>query len=134
MNLILPAVPSSIEIVSDGITQMLQHKGWSEDEIAKVDLALQEALANGIRHGCQGDPTKFIQCLVTTDAAGDLTIVVRDPGPGFDPTRVADPLTADNVLKASGRGVFLINQLMDEVAFRDGGREVQMWKKKTPGA
>jgi anti-sigma regulatory factor (Ser/Thr protein kinase) len=133
MNLTLPAVPSSIETVSDGITQMLQDKGWSEDEIIKVDLALQEALANGIRHGCKGDPTKFIQCLVTTDAAGDLMIVVRDPGPGFDPAQVADPLTTENILKSSGRGVFLINQLMDEVAFRDGGREVQMWKRKVAG-
>jgi anti-sigma regulatory factor (Ser/Thr protein kinase) len=133
MNLTLPAVPSSIEIVSDGITQMLQDKGWSEDEIIKVDLALQEALANGIRHGCKSDPTKFIQCLVSTDAAGDLMIVVRDPGPGFDPTQVADPLTTENILKSSGRGVFLINQLMDEVAFRDGGREVQMWKRKVRG-
>jgi anti-sigma regulatory factor (Ser/Thr protein kinase) len=133
MNLTLPAVPSSIETVSDGITQMLEDKGWSEDEIIKVDLALQEALANGIRHGCKGDPSKFIQCLVTTDAAGDLMIVVRDPGPGFDPEKVADPLTAENILKSSGRGVFLINQLMDEVAFRDGGREVQMRKRKNPG-
>jgi anti-sigma regulatory factor (Ser/Thr protein kinase) len=130
MNLTLPAVPSSIHKVSEGVTQMLAGKGWREEEILKVDLALQEALANGIRHGCDGDPNKFIQCVVTTDANGELVIVVRDPGPGFDPTTVADPLLADNLLKASGRGVFLINQLMDEVAFADGGREVQMRKRK----
>ena len=130
MNLTLPAVPSSIHKVSEGVTQMLAGKGWPEEEILKVDLALQEALANGIRHGCDGDPTKFIQCVVTTDASGELVIVVRDPGPGFDPKTVADPLHGDNILKASGRGVFLINQLMDEVAFTDGGREVQMRKRK----
>jgi anti-sigma regulatory factor (Ser/Thr protein kinase) len=130
MNLTLPAVPSSIHRVSEGVTQMLAGRGWSEDEIIKVDLALQEALANGIRHGCKGDPTKFIQCVVTTDASGELVIVVRDPGPGFDPSKVADPLHSDNILKASGRGVFLINELMDDVAFADGGREVQMRKRK----
>jgi anti-sigma regulatory factor (Ser/Thr protein kinase) len=132
MNLTLPAVPSSIHRVSEGITQMLGGKGWNEDEIIKIDLALQEALANGIRHGARNDPSKFVQCVVTTDLQGDLLIVVRDPGPGFDPSRVPDPLEGDNIFKASGRGVFLINQLMDEVAFADGGREVHMKKRRGP--
>ena len=130
MNLTVPAVPSSIHKVSDGVTQMLAGKGWKEDEIIKVDLALQEALANGIRHGAKNDPSQFIQCVVTTDRDGDLVIVVRDPGPGFDPTKVPNPLEGENVLKSSGRGVFLINQLMDEVTFADSGREVQMKKRK----
>jgi anti-sigma regulatory factor (Ser/Thr protein kinase) len=130
MNLTLPAIPSSIHKVSEGVTQMLAGKGWREDDIIKVDLALQEALANGIRHGAKNDPTKFIQCVVTTDVSGDLVIVVRDPGPGFDPSTVPNPLEGDNILKSSGRGVFLINQLMDEVTFADSGREVQMKKRK----
>ena len=132
MNLTLPAIPSSIHKVSEGVTQLLAGKGWKEDDIIKVDLALQEALANGIRHGAKNDPTKFIQCVVTTDAAGDLVIVVRDPGPGFDPAAVPNPLEAENILKSSGRGVFLINQLMDEVTFADSGREVHMRKRKDP--
>jgi anti-sigma regulatory factor (Ser/Thr protein kinase) len=130
MNLTLPAVPSSIHTVSEGVTQMLVGQGWREDEIIKVDLALQEALANGIRHGAKNDPTKFIQCVVTTDPNGDLVIVVRDPGQGFDPTAVPNPLEGDNILRSSGRGVFLINQLMDEVTFADSGREVQMKKRR----
>lgn len=133
LNMVLPAQPGSIHTVSEGLTQLLERKGWPEDEIIKIDLALQEALANGIRHGCKGDPSKYIQCVVTCDAAGELMIVVRDPGPGFDVDRVPNPLEADNMLKSSGRGVFLINQLMDEVAFGDGGREVQM-KKRMPAA
>lgn len=130
MNLTLPAIPSSIQTVSEGVTQMLADKGWKEDDIIKVDLALQEALANGIRHGAKNDPSKFIQCVVSTDANGDLVIVVRDPGTGFDPAAVPNPLEGDNILKSSGRGVFLINQLMDEVTFADSGREVQMKKRK----
>jgi anti-sigma regulatory factor (Ser/Thr protein kinase) len=132
MNLTLPAVPSSIHRVSEGVTQMLAGKGWKEEDIIKVDLALQEALANGIRHGAKNDPSKFIQCVVTTDGTGDLVIVVRDPGPGFDPANVPNPLEGDNILKSSGRGVFLINQLMDEVTFADSGREVQMRKRREP--
>jgi anti-sigma regulatory factor (Ser/Thr protein kinase) len=130
MNLTVPAVPSSIQTVSEGVTQILTSKGWKEEDIIKVDLALQEALANGIRHGAKNDPSKFIQCVVSTDPSGELVVVVRDPGTGFDPSKVANPLEGDNILKSSGRGVFLINQLMDDVAFADGGREVQMRKRK----
>ena len=94
--------------------------------------ALQEALANGIRHGCKGDPTKHVQCSVTFNGDGELVIVVRDPGTGFDTSTLPNPLDEANMLKPSGRGVFLINQLMDEVAFRDGGREVAMRKRREP--
>ena len=130
INVVIPATPAAIPTVSEGVMQLLESKRWSEEEMAKVDLALQEALANGIRHGCKGDSSKQIQCCVSCDASGELVIVVRDPGPGFDTTAVPDPLDKANLLKASGRGVFLINQLMDEVAFADGGREVQMRKRK----
>lgn len=130
MNIVIPATPTAIPTVSEGVRQLLEGKGWSEDELMPVELALDEALANAIRHGCKGDPTKQVQCIVTTDASGEVMIVVRDPGPGFEPSRVPNPLEGDNVLKPSGRGVFLINQLMDEVGFRDGGREVQMKKRR----
>ncbi len=60
--------------------------------------------------------------------AGELVIVVRDPGPGFDIAAVPDPLEDANLSKPSGRGVFLINHMMDSVVFSDGGRQVMMRK------
>jgi anti-sigma regulatory factor (Ser/Thr protein kinase) len=131
LNLTIPADPSAIPTVTDGVRQILDGKGWKESEITAVELALQEALANGIRHGCKGDPSRKIQCVVAVDHAGEMTVVVRDPGQGFDTTCVPNPLDPDNVLKPSGRGVFLINQLMDEVNYADGGREVQMRKRRS---
>jgi serine/threonine-protein kinase RsbW len=68
--------------------------------------------------------------VITVDEAGELVIVVRDPGPGFEAAAIANPLDPENVLKPGGRGIFLINQLMDQVDFRDGGREVEMRKRK----
>jgi anti-sigma regulatory factor (Ser/Thr protein kinase) len=130
LNLVIPATPAGIQTVSEGVMQLLQRKQWSEDDMIKIDLALQEALANGIRHGCKGDPTKSVQCMVTFDEQGELMIVVKDPGSGFDHSAVPNPLEGENVMKPSGRGVFLINQLMDEVAYTDGGREVQMRKRR----
>ena len=99
-----------------------------EDKLMQIELALQEALANAIRHGCKGDPSKQVQCCVSCDDSGEVLIVVRDPGPGFDPAAVPHPLEKQNLLKSSGRGIFLINELMDEVTFADRGRELAMRK------
>ncbi len=129
LNMTIPADPRKIPTVTDGIVQVLQDKHWPEARIIEVELALQEALANAIRHGCKGDTSRQVQCVVTCDSDDELLIVVRDPGTGFDAATVPDPLAGDNILKASGRGIFLINQLMDEVAFGDGGRELQMRKR-----
>jgi anti-sigma regulatory factor (Ser/Thr protein kinase) len=77
------------------------------------------------------DPSRR-QAAIQSDVTPDeVVIVVRDPGSGFDPGAIADPLDTANILKPSGRGIFLINELMDHVQFADGGREVRMRKKKT---
>jgi anti-sigma regulatory factor (Ser/Thr protein kinase) len=126
----VPADPREIPKLTDGVTHVLQEKGWPEADVMAVELALQEAVANAIRHGCGGDASKVLQCAVTCDDAGEIMITVRDPGTGFDPAKVANPLDPVNLLKSSGRGIFLINGLMDEVQFADGGRELQMRKRK----
>lgn len=126
----IPADPTAIPRITDGVTSVLAQKHWPEEQIMAIELALQEAVANAIRHGCRGDATKKLQCSVNIDAAGEVMITVRDPGPGFDPQSVADPLAPENMLKPSGRGIFLINGLMDDVEFADGGRELRMRKKK----
>ena len=128
-NMIIPAEPRAIPTVTDGVMQVLTDKKWPEERIMQVELALQEALANAIRHGCKGDASRKVQCVVNCDTDGEVLIVVRDPGLGFDATTVPNPLAGENVLKSSGRGIFLINQLMDEVAFEDGGRELRMRKR-----
>lgn len=130
LDLTVPAEPSAIPRITDGVTAVLRGKGWTEDDIMAVELALQEAIANAVRHGCGNDASKKIQCCVSVEASGEVVLVVRDPGKGFDPASVPDPLGAENIFKPSGRGVFLINGLMDEVDYRDGGREVQMRKRR----
>lgn len=131
INMVIPADPGAIVDVIDGVLQLLRSKSWPEEKAAEVQLALQEALANAIRHGCGGDPSKHVQCCVTHDDSGEVVIVIRDPGTGFDPGAVPDPLAADNVYKPSGRGIYLINRLMDDVRFTDDGREIRM--RKSPG-
>ena len=70
------------------------------------------------------------------DDAPLLTICVRDEGEGFDPDALADPLEPDNILKPSGRGIFLIRNFMDEVRLRrapEGGMEIRMVKRLGSG-
>ncbi|MEO6486698.1 MAG: ATP-binding protein, partial [Thermoanaerobaculia bacterium] len=129
-SMTIPADPAAIPKLTDGVTQVLQEKGWGEEDVMAVELALQEAVANAIRHGCRGDASKQLQCSVICDESGEVVITVRDPGAGFDPATVANPLDPANMLKSSGRGIFLISGLMDDVQFADGGRELQMRKKK----
>ena len=92
----------------------------------QVQLALEEALINAIEHGCGGDPTKEIQCSVCCDEERGMLIVVRDPGPGFDPASIPSPVFGENLFKTHGRGIYLINELVDEVRFERGGTEIHM--------
>ena len=112
------------------MTHVLQEKGWPEEDVMAVELALQEAVANAIRHGCRGDANKQLQCSVSFGEAGEIVITVRDPGAGLRSGKVPNPLDPANLLKTSGRGIFLINGLMDDVQFADGGRELQMRKEE----
>lgn len=130
LNIVIPADAGAIARVSAGVKELLASKGWPEMKVTEVQLAVQEALANAIHHGCKDDPSKHVQCCVSFDAKGELVIVVRDPGPGFDVTAVPNPLDESNLLKQSGRGVFLINQLMDTVEFTEEGRQVRMRKHR----
>ena len=90
---------------------------------------MREALANAIRHGCERDPGKKVQVCVACDDARGMLIVVRDPGSGFDPEQIPSPLQGENLFSQGGRGIFLINELMDDVSFEKGGTEIRMRKR-----
>jgi anti-sigma regulatory factor (Ser/Thr protein kinase) len=126
LNLVIPAETSAIPKVADGVMQIMDQKNFAEDRRVEIEIALREALANAIKHGCKNDPGKSVQCCVALEEDGELLIVVRDPGPGFDVSAVPSPLEGSGLTKESGRGVFLINQFMDEVRYEDEGRELRM--------
>lgn len=94
-----------------------------------IELSLQEALANAVVHGAKEDPTKTVECLVACDNDRGVLIIVRDPGEGFDPKAIPRCTVGENLYSNHGRGIFLINQLMDEVQFRKNGTEIHMVKR-----
>jgi anti-sigma regulatory factor (Ser/Thr protein kinase) len=120
---------SAIDTVTEGVLQVLGDNHWGGENEFEIEMALRESLANAIRHGCKLDASKQVQCCVTLEESGEVLIVVRDPGEGFDVTATPDPKSTDRLMRSGGRGVFLINELMDEVRYSDGGREVRMSKR-----
>lgn len=90
-------------------------------------VAIQEALANAVVHGCRNDPTQIVRCRVECSES-DVSITVCDPGPGFDVDSLPDPTAEENVASDHGRGIFLLRSLMDEVRFEEGGRMLRMKK------
>ena len=111
--------------VMESVRQMKNVDG-KEDAI---ELALIEALANAVDHGAKEDPTKIVECIVASDPQRGILIIVRDPGPGFDPQAIPSCTMGENLFSNHGRGIFLINQLMDEVKFHKNGTEIHMVKR-----
>lgn len=119
------AVDSVVRSVMNVVREMNCAPGREDD----IELALAEALANAVVHGAKGDSSKVIECDVACDQQQGMLIIVRDPGPGFDPSKIAHPLEGENLYSNHGRGIYLINQLMDHVQFHKNGAEIHMWKK-----
>jgi anti-sigma regulatory factor (Ser/Thr protein kinase) len=126
LNVVISADPAAVSTVSDGVMQVVREMKCAEGKEFEVETALREALANAIKHGCSNDPSKRVQCCVACEESGEVLIIVRDPGSGFDPAAVPNPLDESRLLVDHGRGIHLINQFMDEVRFESGGREIQM--------
>jgi serine/threonine-protein kinase RsbW len=122
----------SVQTVADQVGRLA---GLDEDALHCVSVAVRESVINAVKHGNRNDRQKRVIVEFrpgVQDGSAELTVLVRDEGPGFDPSALADPLSADNILKADGRGVFLIRNFMDEVVIQrapQGGMEVRMVKR-----
>jgi serine/threonine-protein kinase RsbW len=130
---VFPADPSEIDRVVESVMAIVGQIGCADGREHDIELALREALANAIRHGCKNDSSKQVQCTVACDEHQGMLVVVRDSGEGFDPSTVPSPLMGENVFRHHGRGIYLISQLMDEVRFEKGGTEIHM-RKRGPGS
>jgi serine/threonine-protein kinase RsbW len=123
-----------VQVVSDYLGRRV---GLDDDAVHWVGVAVRECVINAIKHGNRHDAAKrvFVELAISSaNGSSALSICVRDQGEGFEPEGVADPLAPENLLKSSGRGIFLIRNFMDEVLLRrapQGGMEVRMVKRVT---
>ena len=125
-------LPGDVESIQPAVDEIMEVVGAQECATGnefEVEVALLEALANAVQHGCRDDPSQTIEVCVACEMDQGMLIIVRDPGGGFDPAEIPSPVKRENVFSDHGRGIFLINQLMDDVEYRSGGAEIWMRKK-----
>jgi serine/threonine-protein kinase RsbW len=107
--------------------------GFDEDERFRMAMAVREAAVNAVLHGNEYDPAKKISVSIE-NTGKSLVIKISDEGKGVDPDTLPDPLAPENLLRGTGRGIFLIRSFMDEVHFRQlhPGTELTLVKHLAP--
>jgi serine/threonine-protein kinase RsbW len=128
LDLEIPGEAGAVAAATDTISDTLLQLDCPEEKRLEIALAVQEALANAVVHGCKNDPSKLVHCRMEHYPSGRILVVVTDPGPGFLPDGISNPTSAENLHRSHGRGVYLILELMDDVRFAGNGNELQMWK------
>ena len=113
--------------------QFAAKAGFDEDTVPHIAMAVREAAVNAVLHGNSYDTSKHVVASFETTSES-LIIRISDQGPGLDPEKIPDPLAPENILRGSGRGIFLIRAFMDEVNFRQlhPGTELTLIKHRKP--
>ena len=127
-------MPSSLEGVAtleEAAEALALRASFDEDEASSIAMATREAAINAAKHGNGFDSGKPVSAILER-SEGTVRILVSDQGAGLDPDALPDPLDPANLLRPSGRGVFLIRAIMDEVHFRkfSPGTEITLIKHK----
>ena len=136
VRLILPSAICYLPLVNAVAEEFAREMEFDRDQVECVALSVVEATTNAIQHGNGYDPDKPVELTFQRDGTR-LIVTVEDQGEGFDPGAIPDPLAPENLLKESGRGIFICRSFMDEVAFetgRAGGTLIRMVKGGAPEA
>ena len=130
LHLSIPSSYDAMEKVAAMIEQVGGEVGICEDDEVDLMISVMEAVNNAILHGNQEDETKQVHIRIEAEP-GKVVCWVRDEGPGFNPAKVPDPLSPQNLLNASGRGILMMREFMDNVEFstEGSGTSVRMSKQ-----
>jgi serine/threonine-protein kinase RsbW len=133
VNFLIPSDLSYVLGLNHFISLMLKEFGFpvSESRI-NIPLACDEALTNAVLHGNGRDPEKKVNVQIYVSHSR-FKIRMADQGDGFDMDDVGNPLEGENLLRSSGRGIYMMRNIMDSVEFKDAGRVVEM-EKANPDA
>ncbi len=113
----LSSTMESVGEVEAAAEKLAAEAGLDEDACFHVTMAAREAALNAVLHGNEYDPAKQITASFE-NTGKSLIVTIADQGPGLDPDTLPDPRAPENLLRGTGRGIFLIRSLMDEVHFR----------------
>lgn len=131
IEITLEAILDSVGLAEEMCTRIAGAAGFDDDDCFKIGMSVREGVINAYNYGSQKQREKKI--FVTFELTQDKFIIyVRDQGRGFNLEDVPDPLADENILKSSGRGIFLMRSFMDEFEVHhasEGGAEIVMAKR-----
>jgi serine/threonine-protein kinase RsbW len=135
LELTLPSTLESVAQIEHAAEEFARRTGFDEDTASNVAMVVREAAVNAAKHGNRFVEGTEVRATLERKARS-LTVRIADAGNGLDPAALPDPLHPDRLLKTSGRGVFLMRALMDEVDFRqlEPGTEVILTKHRNTEA
>jgi serine/threonine-protein kinase RsbW len=131
-ELTLPSRIDTVATAAAAVAEFVGRSGISDDAAFGIDMAVREAVTNAVLHGNRQDEGKVVE-IILKSSPDAVEISVHDQGPGFNPEEVPDPTAQENILKASGRGIFFMRSFMDEVNWSirpGGGTTVRMLKRR----
>jgi len=129
-----PSTLESVDIAEAEILKAAEEAGFDEDEQHRIGMAVRECMVNAVVHGNRYNRNKQVHVIVALDS-GRFTIRIIDQGEGFEVQEVPDPLHENNLLRHSGRGLFLMGAFMDDMKVRKvspSGTEVTLVKNVAP--
>ena len=124
----IPSDLKYLDCVLDYLNERLLKLGILSPESSDVLIALDEAIVNAIKHGNKCNPRKAVHIVAELNSDG-ARFTITDEGSGFAADEVPDPTEPSRLLKPSGRGLLLINHIMDEVCYNKCGNQIQMFKR-----
>jgi serine/threonine-protein kinase RsbW len=133
VTLTLSSTLASVDTLEHTAEDFAARAGFDEDTAPNIAMAVREAAVNAVLHGNSFDAAKQVSASFEANEEG-LTVRIADQGTGLDPETIPDPLAPENILRGSGRGIFLIRAFMDEVHFRklNPGTELTLIKYRAP--
>ena len=126
----LDSTLESVDSAEELALSVAQRAGFDEDDLMKIGMAVRESMVNAVVHGNRYNAHKKVRLLVT-HSPERFTIRIADEGEGFDPMDLPDPVAGDNLMRHSGRGIFLMRAFMDDLQVRHlepAGTEVTLVK------
>ncbi|MCP9292104.1 ATP-binding protein [Gracilimonas sediminicola] len=124
-TLTLQSTYEEVERVEHMLAALQEELGFNDEFYARLMLTVSEAATNGILHGNKLDESKIVTIKAYKDDS-KLIFDSKDQGEGFDPESIPDPLAEENLLKTSGRGVFLMEEYADEVSYSENGTRLKL--------
>ena len=127
---VLDSTLESVDQAERVALEMARESGFGEEDLDRIGMSVRECMVNAVVHGNRYNAHKKVK-LSLSRTREKFTIRISDQGDGFDPGEVPDPVAGDNLLRHSGRGIFLMKTFMDDLQVRrlqPGGTEVTLVK------